>query len=209
MSLISTDRPLQDTVWNRPAATEDLRQRCRQCRAQLPAPVSDARAAFCSRGCHACFFRTRCRVCEAAIEQPARGRRLICNKAKCKNAWRASFGLGRYPTLNGAESIQEVPVNRGPKVAITDDRARPWLVVAAGKSISANCYHCAIVGADAAIATARIAHSSDTSRFNPIAAAVSSWAPTTRSVPDPQDLSIPEFLRRAAPPLSSIGLGHD
>jgi hypothetical protein len=138
------------------AATEDLRHHCRnqQCRAKLPAPVSNAREAFCSRGCHARFFRTRCRVCEDSIEQPARGTRLICNKAKCKSAWRAGFGLGRYHTLNRAESIQEVPVNTGPKVGVDDDRARAWRVAAAGAPISANQYHCAIAGAADAVAAA-------------------------------------------------------
>ena len=203
MSLISTGHPLQDTSRNRPVATEDLRQRCRNplCRAKLPAPVRNPRKAFCSSGCHASFFRTRCWVCEGPIEQPARGGvRFTCNKAKCKRAWRAGFGPGRYPTLNHANSIQERPVNKGPKVAISDDRTRPWLVVAAGGPLSANQYHCAIVGANAAATTAaRVAHSSNTSRFNPISAAlVSSWASTTTSVPDPQDLSIPEFLHRAS-----------
>jgi hypothetical protein len=198
--LNSTDDLLQGTVPNQPRPAH-LRQRCRnpQCRTKLPAPVGNSRGAFCSSGCHASFFRTRCRVCEESIEQPTRGGvRFTCNKAKCKRAWRAGFGPGRYPTLNHANSIQERPVNKGPKVGINDDRARPWLVVAAGDPLTANQYHCAIVGGDAATATARVTHSSNTSR-NPIAAAaVSSWAPTTPSVPDPQDLSIPEFLRRAS-----------
>ena len=137
------------------AESENLRHRCRQCRAKLAAPVSNDREAFCSRGCHAAFFRTRCRVCEKPIEQPAGGgTRLICNRAKCKSTWRAGLGFGRYHPLKNAESIQEVPVNKGPKVGVSDDRASSWRVTAAGAPISANQYHCATVGAAEAIAAA-------------------------------------------------------
>ena len=134
-------------------ATEDLRYRCRQCRTRLPAPTS-TQEAFCSRGCHTRFYRSHCRVCEAPIEQPARGTRLTCNKAKCKNAWRtrASFGAVSYPTLNAVKSFSERPVNTGSKVGTNDDRAWSWRVVAAGAPISANQYHCATVGAAEAIA---------------------------------------------------------
>jgi len=139
------------------AEGENLRHRCRnpQCRAKLPASVANAREAFCCCGCHSNFFRTRCRVCEAPIEQPNRGGvRFTCNKARCKRAWRAGFGLGRYHTPNHANSIQERPVNKGPKVGVSDDRASFWRVIAAGAPISANQYHCAIVAAAEAIATA-------------------------------------------------------
>ena len=136
-------------------ATEDLRYRCRQCRAQLPAPVSNASEAFCTHGCRISFYRTRCRICEAPIEQPARGTRLICNKAKCKNAWRARAGLdpGRYPTSITAKSFSERPINKGSKVGADDDRASSWRVVAAGAPISANQFHCATIGAAEAVAS--------------------------------------------------------
>jgi len=130
------------------------RQRCRnpRCRAKLPASVTNDREAFCCRGCHANFFRVRCRVCEGAIEQPTRGGvRFTCNRAKCRRAWRAGFGFGRYHAFNRANSIQERPINKGPKVGIDGDRT-PWRVIAAGAAISANQYHCAIVGAAEGIA---------------------------------------------------------
>ena len=139
------------------AEGENLRHHCRnpQCRAKLAAPVSNDREAFCSRGCHGAFFRTRCRLCERPIEQPAGGgTRLICNRAKCKSAWRTGFDLGRYPTLKNVKSIQEVPAIKGPKVGVSDDRASSWRVIAAGAPISANYYHCATVGAAEAIAAA-------------------------------------------------------
>jgi hypothetical protein len=135
-------------------ATEDLRCRCRQCHARLSTPTSNAREAFCSRGCHTRFYRTHCRVCEEPIEQPARGTRLTCNKAKCKNVWRTRTGFdpGRYPTFNAVKSFSERPINKGPKVGVDDDRASSWRVAAAGAPISANQYHCATVGAADAIA---------------------------------------------------------
>jgi hypothetical protein len=134
----------------------DLRYRCRnpRCRVKLPAPVSNTREAFCCRGCYDGFFRTRCQVCEDPIEQPARGTRLTCNKAKCKNLWRTRTGFQEvgYPTLNAVKSFSERPVNKGSKLGINDDRASPWRVVAAGAPISANQYHCATVGVAEAIA---------------------------------------------------------
>ena len=137
------------------AEDENLRHRCRQCRAKLAAPVSNDREAFCGPSCHASFCRIRCRVCEDSIEQPTRGGvRFTCNKAKCKRAWRAGLGFGRYHTLKNANSIQERPVNKGPKVGVSDDRASSWRVTAAGAPISANQYHCATVGAAEAIAAA-------------------------------------------------------
>ena len=92
-----------------------LRHRCRnpRCHSKLPEPVSNPREAFCTRGCYSQFYRKRCLVCEKAIEQPSRGTRLICEKAKCRNAWRASVGFGRYLASSSAESTQEVPENIG------------------------------------------------------------------------------------------------
>jgi hypothetical protein len=153
--------PVIDDQEHRPAVRGEVfplevLHRCRnpRCRVNLPAPVSNAREAFCCRGCHASFYLNRCRACEAPIEQPARGGvRLICRKAKCKSAWRADLGFGRYHTLISAKPIQKVPVNKGAKPA-TDSGRASWRVVAAGAPISANQYHCATVGAEEAVAKA-------------------------------------------------------
>jgi hypothetical protein len=42
------------------------RHYCRnlKCRSKLPAPIENVRKAFCCRGCHSAFYRTRCLVCE-------------------------------------------------------------------------------------------------------------------------------------------------
>ncbi len=48
---------------------EELRHFCRnpRCRSKLPAPVSNLREAFCTRGCYLGFHRTRCLVCEGKM----------------------------------------------------------------------------------------------------------------------------------------------
>jgi hypothetical protein len=183
-----------------------LRHYCRnpRCRSKLKEPVSNPHKAFCCKGCDVSFYRHRCRICEQPIEQPkGGGRRATCNRAKCKGAWRADFGFGHYTTPNRAESIQERPVNKGPKVAVNDDQARPWRVVAAGKPVSANQYHCAIVGTADAVAAADRANAvhwrglSSAPTITISAKIVTTWAPATTSVSDPEDLSIPAFLCRA------------
>ena len=101
------------------AEGENLRHRCRnpQCRAKLPVSATNAREAFCCCGCHA-FFRTRCRVCEQPIEQPARGgTRLICKRAMCKSAWRSGLGFGRYHHSVSAKSSATAWSNRSVRMA--------------------------------------------------------------------------------------------
>jgi hypothetical protein len=52
-------------------APDGGRHRCRnrRCRERLPEPVDNPRRAFCCRGCFNSFYRSRCRVCEAAIRR--------------------------------------------------------------------------------------------------------------------------------------------
>jgi hypothetical protein len=77
--------------------TENLRRRCRKCKGKLPTPASNEREAFCCRGCYEQFYRTRCRVCECAIEQPkVGGQRVICKRARCKSDWEEKAGFGRF-----------------------------------------------------------------------------------------------------------------
>src|SRR5215468_979826 len=89
----------------------------------VPSPAFNTREAFCARGCHTAFYRKRCLVCEGPIDR-SRDDQKICRKAKCR---------------------------KGPKAALKrDPRSVSWLVVAGPpEGISANAYHCAIVGADA------------------------------------------------------------
>src|SRR6516165_10430663 len=77
--------------------TKDVRRYCRnpRCRSKLPLPAFNSREAFCARGCHTAFYRRRCLVCERPIER-SRDDQKICRKAKCRSAWRARTGFGRY-----------------------------------------------------------------------------------------------------------------
>ena len=83
---------------------QDLRLKCRnpRCRMKLPAPVSNPREAFCTRGCHTAFYRSRCLVCEEPIER-SRDDQKICRKANCRSAWRARTGFGRYIASSAAK----------------------------------------------------------------------------------------------------------
>ena len=77
-------------------------------------------------GCHAAFYRTRCRICEGPIKQPKRGERLICRKAACIKAFRERSCLGRYHGSQAAELISKTPGFTGPKVPVRDDRGPNW-----------------------------------------------------------------------------------
>jgi hypothetical protein len=121
---------------------ETRRQRCRECQIKLPSPTSNARHAFCCKGCHAAFYRQRCAVCETE-----RVRRRLCHRLKCRSAYRRIRPQFAFPGL-GSGSVKERARNAdktGIKSA-TDSRSfTPWRVVAAGAPISANQHHCATV----------------------------------------------------------------
>jgi hypothetical protein len=103
----------------------ELRKKCRHCHCKLPEPTGNEREAFCARGCQTSFYRKRCRVCEEAIEQPKHGKRLICKKSKCRNAWNAGSGFGRYhenPAKTSTQS-QSLPDDRWPRRSACHHRA--------------------------------------------------------------------------------------
>jgi len=129
---------------------DEVRQRCRnpRCRSKLPASVSNPREAFCTRGCHNSFYRHRCLICERPIEQPKRGKRLICKKAKCRSALRSNSFLGRYGTSFAAKSISNKADFIGVKEPLKPHR--PWRFVA-GPELSASAFHCAVVGGEEAV----------------------------------------------------------
>ena len=123
---------------------QELRHYCRnpKCRSKLPAPVANEREAFCARGCYSSFYLHRCRVCEKPIEQPKRGQRIICKKAKCKNAWNAKLGFGRYVAPSDAGLISDKPVNAGVQTPVKAPRG--WRIVA-GPELTPSQFHCATV----------------------------------------------------------------
>ena len=77
--------------------TETLRHHCRnpRCRSKLPMPVSNPREAFCTKGCHSSFYLHCCLACEGPLQRKREDQK-VCRKAKCRNAWRAGSGFGRY-----------------------------------------------------------------------------------------------------------------
>jgi hypothetical protein len=132
-------------------SVEDVRHHCRnpRCRSKLPAPVSNPREAFCCRGCFNSFYLHRCLNCERPIEQPKRGKRLICKKVSCRSALRNNSWLGRYHTSSAAKSISRAADISGVKEPLKSDR--PWPMVA-GPKVSPIALHCATVGGEQAVA---------------------------------------------------------
>ncbi len=107
---------------------DEVRRYCRnpRCRSKLPAPVSNPREAFCTRGCHNSFYRHRCLICERPIEQPKRGRRLICRKPKCRRALRSNSCLGSHHTSFAAKAISNKADFIGVKQPLKP--RRPWRI---------------------------------------------------------------------------------
>jgi hypothetical protein len=138
---------------------QEMRKMCRnpRCRSKLPAPVSNEREAFCVRGCYSGFYLHRCRVCEEALPKTSKGRpRLICKKAKCRNAWNAGEGFGKY-----ADSAERYPVSRNPEKSAGNaanaggfERGKPargWRIVA-GAELSPTSFRFATLPLDDATA---------------------------------------------------------
>src|SRR6516165_3563113 len=106
----------------------NLRHRSRNphCRAQLPAPVSNARNAFCCRACYIGFYRLQCLVCEQPIERKSANQK-VCGKRKCRAALKSGMGTDTSIVHSGSNS----PGISTAKSAIRRDRA--WVVVASPK----------------------------------------------------------------------------
>ena len=131
----------------------ELRHRCRQCRSKLAVPVENQHQAFCTKGCHSSFYLRRCLICELPLKKKT-VRREVCSRRDCQNAFRGNrdrfrykLGLGTSIVTNGSES----PIQSGIKIAHAADR--PWRQIT-GPELSANAFHCAMVGADEAVEAA-------------------------------------------------------
>jgi hypothetical protein len=85
---------------------EELRHRCRnlRCRMKLPAPVSNPREAFCTRGCHSSFYLHRCLVCESPLDRKT-GNQKVCRKSKCRNALAQGEGFGHYHAISARTKL--------------------------------------------------------------------------------------------------------
>jgi len=63
-----------------------LRHYCRNphCRSKLKAPVENLHRAFCCRGCHSSFYRSRCLVCEEQMHRKTELQRFKSGHAVCR-----------------------------------------------------------------------------------------------------------------------------
>ena len=128
--------------------------RHRICRTKLKKPVSNKREAFCSRGCHTSFYLKRCLVCEGPMQRRNKTQR-VCQKSRCRNAWRARAGFGRYCPCPGVSLASKTPGFIGPKLLLKPDRA--WRQIA-GPKLSPSQLHCGFVGAVEAVVEADQKH---------------------------------------------------
>ena len=78
-----------------------LWHRCRnqRCRLKLPAPVENEHHAFCTSGCHASFYRNRCRVCERDLRK--NGKRGDANRLYCRPPHRCAAEARKWPEKYG------------------------------------------------------------------------------------------------------------
>jgi hypothetical protein len=115
-------------------APAELRHYCRnpRCRMKLPAAVENVRKAFCCKGCHSDFYRTRCLVCEKDTRtDPLTGekrkrldQRKFCGR-KCRaeaQKWPGKYGPPLSPPSFPTSDARSAH-STGLKIALEDDRA--------------------------------------------------------------------------------------
>jgi len=103
--------------------TAPLRHYCRnlRCRSKLPAPVENTHFAFCTPGCHASFYRSRCLVCEEPMRRKRESQRVKSGHKKCEAEYRKfphafSFPLSRAKISDeGLRSADKTGVKFGLK----------------------------------------------------------------------------------------------
>jgi hypothetical protein len=119
-----------------------LRHMCRnpKCRSKLPAPVTNAREAFCTRGCHTSYYLHRCIVCEGQMVRKREDQR-VCKKSKCRSSFRAGFDGGRYSASSDARSGSKNLDSIESKPPLKADL--PWRIIAGPRTPSG--FHCAAV----------------------------------------------------------------
>jgi hypothetical protein len=103
---------------------QKLRHYCRnpRCRMKLQAPVENPHRAFCTRGCYLGFFRTRCLVCEGAMQRKTETQ-LVCGKRKCRSTLKGGAGRFRYPTTHQVVGPLKSAANTGLKTRGNGDRS--------------------------------------------------------------------------------------
>ena len=133
MPHISATTSRQDPTTLAPADSADgLRHRCRNphCKGKLSTPTCNARDAFCCRGCHSSFYRTRCVICEQPIVRKTDGQR-VCRRPKCRSEFRRNK-LRFLGGLGGSAPAADIP----PRSAHLTGTIRPkksdraWRIIA-------------------------------------------------------------------------------
>jgi hypothetical protein len=81
-----------------------LRHRCRNphCRGKLPEPTENEHHAFCTRGCHARFYRSRCMVCEETMQRKDERQKLKSGHRLCQTEYRKFPRAYDFPTKMGS-----------------------------------------------------------------------------------------------------------
>src|SRR5262245_30501981 len=115
-------------------AAAKTRHYCRnpRCRMKLPAPVENEHHAFCCRGCHSSFYRSRCLVCEDQMKRKRSDQRIKSGHGKCSAEYR------RFPRAYDLPQRSDVPMVgisneslaeahfTGLKIGLEGDRPSSW-----------------------------------------------------------------------------------
>jgi len=85
--------------------TAPLRHRCRnpRCRMKLPEPTENLHHAFCTPGCHASFYRSRCLVCEEDMRRKSGRQRFGSGHKTCEQEYR------RFPRVYDLPKRETLP----------------------------------------------------------------------------------------------------
>ena len=81
------------------------RHYCRnlKCRSKLPALIENEHHAFCCRGCHSSFYRSRCLVCEEPIRRKNERQRFGSGHKTCEQEYR------RFPRVYDPPKHEPLP----------------------------------------------------------------------------------------------------
>jgi hypothetical protein len=92
---------------------------------KLPAPIDNLHRAFCSRGCHASFYRSRCLVCEDPLRRKSESQRFGSGHAVCRAEYKRFPHVydydGYLPSRNVFNGSQ-TRIKRASKQALVGDR---------------------------------------------------------------------------------------
>jgi len=184
------------------------------CRAKLPTPVANKREAFDAKGCFDSFYRYRCLKCERDMPRNAEHQR-VCYRAECKKAWRDGLVISRFLGLGSGPVITPTKKAAKPGTFSGEKAGRGWRVVA-GPSLDPRSLAATTLSAEVP-RRRRVGLSEEMGgrftepRWQEVVSAdgvkcfvtrfrdeqAPSELPTTALIPD--DLSIPDFLRRRRP----------